>query len=89
MGNVYKPVDRHWRSTAEYLEAKSLFEQRRQAQLRVAEIDRMLREIAYLHSAAVQVARSDIPFRRPHGRPKPVNQPVPASAPAALSSDHA
>lgn len=85
MGNVYKPIEQHLRLSAEYLEAKMLFEERRQVQLSVAEIDRALREIAYLDPAAVQVASSDVPFRKPHGRPKAINQPVPVSAPSAPS----
>jgi hypothetical protein len=84
MGNVYKPVEGS-RLTVEYAEARMLFEERRQAQARVAEINRALRELSEAEPDAVQAARSEIPFRKPHGRPKSGKKVVPASASGALS----
>jgi hypothetical protein len=68
MGNLYKPVEKRSRLTQEYAEARILFEERRLAQIRVAEIDRALREISEEEPEAVQVACWDVPFRRSPGR---------------------
>jgi hypothetical protein len=80
MGNTYKPVDQRSRLTAEYSEARMLFEERRLAQTRVAEIDRALRKLSKEEPEAVQAARSEIPFRKPHGRPQARKQIALASA---------
>jgi hypothetical protein len=85
MGNVYRPVEQRARLTEEYAEAKMLFEERRLAQIRIAEIDRALREISGTEPEAVQVACWDVPFRRSPGRQKPVEKPAAASRSGALS----
>ena len=83
MGNVYKSVDQGMRLGAEYSEAKMLFEERRLAQARVAEIDRTLRDMSEEHPEAVQVACWDIPFRKLHGRQKSAEKTIKAGAPTA------
>jgi hypothetical protein len=70
MRNIYKPVEKSWRLTPEYAEARMLFEERRLAQTRVAEIDFALRNLSKEEPEAVQAAHNEIPFRKPHGRPK-------------------
>lgn len=57
------------RVTAEYAEAKTLFEERQQAQARVVEIDRALRELRSAHPAIVDAIGIEIPLRRPRGKP--------------------
>ena len=68
MGNVYKPVGPGLRSLAEYREAKALLEEKRIVMARVVEIDRVLRKLSSEDPAAVEAARTEMPFRRPHGR---------------------
>lgn len=85
MANVYKPSKHLSQSSDEYLEAKMLFQERRRAQARLVEIDKALREVAYLYPAVVQVARNDVPFRQPHGRQKQTNQSVLANTSSALT----
>jgi hypothetical protein len=80
MGNVYRPVEQRSRLTIEYAEARMLFEERRQAQTRVTEIDRALRELNEIAPAAVQVAGCDMPFRRSPGRPRPGKKSMPVRA---------
>ena len=84
MGNVYRTVEQQLRQTAEYVEARMLFEERRLAQARVTEIDRALRTLSQEEPEAVQAARSEIPFRKPHG-PQSRKQTAPASASGTLS----
>jgi hypothetical protein len=85
MGNVYKPVDHSLRLSSEYVEARSLFEEKREAMARVAEIDRALRRLQDEDSDAVAAARIEIPFRRPRGRASWLKQPVSGCEPIAQS----
>lgn len=74
MGNIFKLLDHSSRLTAEYSEARMLFEERRQAQARVVDIDRALRELSKEDPEAVQAAHSEIPLRGRHGRTSPRSQ---------------
>ena len=67
MGNLHKSIDPSLRSRADYYEAKSLFEDKRDTLARVGEIDRALRTLRSENPEAVEAARADVPFRRSHG----------------------
>jgi hypothetical protein len=84
MGNVYRPVGHGTRLAAEYSEARSLLEEKRSAMARIAEIDRMLRELSKEEPDAVEAARCEIPFRRGHDRKKAEEKAVPTKAPIAM-----
>jgi hypothetical protein len=83
MGNVYKPVEQDTRLAPEYLEARSLLEERRLLQARLTEINRALRTLSRDEFEAVEAARNEIPFRQPHGRPSLSKRLALASVPIA------
>jgi len=70
LGNLYKPIDEGLRAASEYSEARSFPEEKRKAMARVVEIDRALRDLCGEDPAKVEVARGEIPSRRPQGRPR-------------------
>ncbi len=78
MGNVYRPVNPGVRFSTEYAEAKALLEEHRHAKARVAEIDRILRELRNEDPDAVDAARAAVPFRGKHGSPHPGRKGAPA-----------
>lgn len=83
MGNVYKLAEPGMRIRAEYKEAASLFEEKRQAMARVAEIDRTLRKLSKEEPHAVEAARQEITFRKGHGRKTRGEKAVAACTPIA------
>lgn len=70
MANVYIAVDLGIRSTEGYTTAKRLYEERRAAQKRLNEINRLLREIGELNPCAIAVAGAETQLRVPQGRTK-------------------
>lgn len=74
MRNVRLGVDPNIRLTEQYEAAKILFEQKRLAYARINEINKRLREISNSYPEAVQVAQTEVPFRKPQGPPKQITK---------------